>query len=85
MLTGFCLLFSSCEEVIELDLNTTEPQIVIEGFITDGEGTYSVLISKTVDFYDPNTFPPQTGAVVHITDDLGNTETLTETSPPPEI
>ena len=81
ILAGFCLFFTSCEEVIELDLNTTDPQIVIEGFITDGEGPYSVLISKTVDFYDPNTFPPQTDAVVHITDDQGHVESLTETSP----
>jgi len=72
---------SSCEEVIELDLNTTAPQVVIEGFVTDEEGPYKIRISKTVDFYDLNSFPPQENAQVKISDNLGNEEFLIETSP----
>ncbi len=73
--------FSSCEDVIELDLTNVPPQVVIEGFITDKEGPYTIQISKTVDFYDPNSFPPQENAVVKISDGQGNEDILTETSP----
>lgn len=75
------LVFSSCEDVIELDLNPTTPQVVIEGFITDEPGPYSIQISKTTDFYDLNSFPPQENAQVKIADDQGNEELLIETSP----
>lgn len=77
----FLSVFSSCEDVIELDLTNVPPQVVIEGFVTDGPGPYLVKISTTVDFYDPNTFPLQENAVVVLSDDQGNEETLTETSP----
>jgi hypothetical protein len=69
---------TSCEEVIELDLATTAPRVVIEGIITDQPGPYTVTIKKTADFYDRNNFPAGRGATVKITDSKGNTDTLTE-------
>ncbi|MBO0593509.1 DUF4249 domain-containing protein [Cellulophaga sp. E16_2] len=78
-----CLILGifSCEEVIELDLNSVTPQVVIEGFVTDEIGPYTIQIKKTVDFYDSNTFPAQEDAQVKISDDRGNEEFLIETSP----
>jgi hypothetical protein len=72
--------FSSCQKEIEIDLNSTNPQYVVEGIITDQVEKYSVKITKTVNFSDPNTFPAIRGARVTIADNAGNTETLTETS-----
>ncbi|GGE88410.1 protein of unknown function [Chishuiella changwenlii] len=72
------LLFISCEKEIELDLKNTTPQIVVEGAITDAEGPYFVKLSKSINFYDPNKFPAVTGASVIITDNLGNSDVLTE-------
>ncbi|MFD2827382.1 DUF4249 domain-containing protein [Leeuwenhoekiella polynyae] len=76
-----CVLFVSCEEVIELDLDTQEPQLVIAGFISDGQGPYTVRISRSVAFYDTNNFPVEEHANVRITSDEGITEVLTQTSP----
>jgi len=81
IVAGFCLLLTSCEEVIELDLNTTAPKVVIEGFISDRQGPYTVKVSKSVDFYNDNSFPPEEHANVRITSDEGVTEVLTQTSP----
>ncbi|MCC9138416.1 DUF4249 domain-containing protein [Pontibacter silvestris] len=75
------LVFCSCEEVIELDLKEVEPEVVIEGVITDQPGPYTVEISKSAGFYEPNTFPAISGASVVISDGLGNEELLTEVSP----
>lgn len=69
---------TACEEVIELDLESGEPRVVIEGIVTDQPGPYTVTITKSVDFYDRNNFPAGTGATVQISDSEGNTDTLTE-------
>ncbi len=75
-----CLLFSviylsSCEDIIDVDLNSVDPELVIEGVIRMGENP-EVLITKTKDFGDNNDYPPITDAQVVITDDAGNSETL---------
>jgi len=45
-------IFTSCEDVIELDLDSTTPQLVIEGTIDVEQQQASVLISRSSDFYD---------------------------------
>lgn len=71
--------FASCEKVIDLDLNTSSPQMVIEGNISDAPGPYLVKLSKTVNYSDANTYPPVSGALVIVSDNTGITDTLTET------
>lgn len=71
-------LFSSCEKIIDIDLNTQDPQIVIEGNITNQPGPYSVTLTQTVNFDESNNFPGVSGALVIISDNSGNSETLTE-------
>jgi len=75
-----CFL-SSCKKVIKLDLGTSSPQIVIQGDIYDHQGPYSVQISKSVNFYDSNTYPAVSGATVIISDNTGHSEQLKEESP----
>ena len=73
------VLFSSCEKEITVDLKSSESQIVIDGSITDSPGPYYVKISKSVNFSEPNDYPPVTGALVIISDDTGVKDTLIET------
>jgi len=74
------IVFSSCQKVINLDLNSASPQIVIEGNVYDQPDPYTVKISQTVNFDESNVYPPVTGATVEISDDAGNSEVLTESS-----
>jgi len=74
----FTACFASCEKVIQLDLSTTAPQLVIQGNIYDEPGPYVVNITKTVNFDAPNTFPAVTNATVTISDNAGLTEELTQ-------
>lgn len=67
-----------CQEVIDIDLNSTAPKLVIEGNIHTGPGPYYVGLSKTVNFDDPNQFPTISNALVVISDDMGNHDTLEE-------
>lgn len=72
------VVFFACEDVINIDLKDVEPQIVIEGTITDQPAACMVKISKTGDYFEPSTFPAVSGAIVKIMDDAGNSETLFE-------
>lgn len=79
--TVLAFLLSSCTKEIKVNLKTTEPQIVIEGNITNEPGPYTIQIGKTVNFSDPNQLPPVSGALVIISDNTGVIDTLAETSP----
>lgn len=72
-------IFYSCEEIIEIDLNSADPKIVIEGIVTEQPGPYTVTITKTTDYYNPGSYPTVSGAVVSIADDNDFYEELIET------
>lgn len=75
------LLFSNCEATIDLDLDNSEPQLVIEGQLTDHRGKHQVRITRTVPFDQPNVFPAVSGAFVTIGDNTGLLDTLREAAP----
>jgi hypothetical protein len=74
------LLFTSCQDVIEIDLNDAAPQFVIEGAVTDQPGLYRVSITKTVNFEQPNEYPAVSGALVTLSDGAVK-DTLAEVAP----
>ena len=71
--------FSSCEKVVYIDLNSTNPIPVVEANVTNMPGPYTVKLSTTVNYYDSNTFPAITDATVTISDNAGNSEILRQT------
>lgn len=77
-----CSLFFiySCSEVIEIDIIDSEPQIVIEGSVGTNGDSSEIKISKSVNLYADNVFPTVSNAIVILSDDLGNRDTLIETS-----
>jgi hypothetical protein len=79
-LLPFLIVAASCQKVIDIDLNSKDPVVVIEANITDQPGPYTVSVTKTVNFSNTNDFPAVSGATVVISDDLGNTETLVEST-----
>ncbi|MBA6151104.1 DUF4249 domain-containing protein [Gelidibacter maritimus] len=64
-------LQTSCEDIIDPDLNNTEPKLVIEASINWIKGTSGnkqfVKLSLTAPYFN-NTIPPANGATVVITD-----------------
>jgi hypothetical protein len=75
-------IFTSCDKVIDIDLNDAEKKYVIEGFITDQAGQCQVTITETKNFDEDNNFPLVSGASVSITDNnTGIVTTLAEESP----
>ncbi len=80
LLSVITLIFS-CQKVIDLDLNTADPKYVIEGIVTKGETTHQVKITRTLNFDENKPFPTVDNAVVVISDNFGNVQTLTLVSP----
>jgi len=73
------IALSACTKVINIDLNSSNQQIVVEAKIADDALPCTVKLSKTINFSNPNVFPAVEGAIVKISDGT-TTETLTETS-----
>jgi len=73
------LLFS-CEKVIQLNLKNSAATIVIQGNVYDQPGPYTVKISKSVNFDASSNYPPVSGAKVIISDNVNQSEVLTESA-----
>lgn len=73
------LYLISCTDVIDVNLNDSDPRLIIESSISDQSGSCIAKLSKSVNFSEPNTFPAVSGAEITIADDIGNTAKLHET------
>lgn len=77
---AFCLLHS-CEEPYTPDIKSNDENLlVVEGMITNLQGPYTVLLSKSSSPSKPF-YSPATGYSVSIQDDAGYLEILSETNP----
>ena len=81
LLPAFLLFSCNKEEIIQLDLSSASIQYIIEGCITDEARPYAVHITQSVSFDQPNDFPAVKGALVIISDDAGQVDTLVEKTP----
>lgn len=76
------ILLISCEKEINIDLNKSNPRIVIEGNISNLKGECSVKITKTINFDETIPNPTVSGAFVTIINtNTSKIDTLNETKP----
>jgi hypothetical protein len=80
LVTFIAALIAACTEVIHIDLNASDPQIVVQAFVVES-GSAEVRLNQSVNFEDANIFPPVSGASVFVEDDFGNSVQLMEISP----
>lgn len=69
-------ILTSCEQVIDVDLNDASPRYVIEGTITNGNNLPQVRVTQTKNFDESNSFGGITDAEVVLSDNRGHTEIL---------
>ncbi len=76
------IFFTSCEEVIDLDLDTAAPRLVVDASINWIQGTdgseQKIKLTMTGDYYG-NTVPPVSGATVFITNSASTVFNFVET------
>lgn len=74
ILFAFSLLLTSCEEVVQVDLQESEPRLVVEASINWVKNTtgnnQKIRLSTTVPFYEDET-APVTNAIVKVTSEDG--------------
>ena len=70
---------TSCEDVIELDLESSEPQTILEATIDATAQTATVLLTESNSFYDQGVHTALSGASILLTDDTGLNYSLLET------
>ena len=73
-------LLSSCEEVINIDLNESDPKVVIEAILKDRPTGNQVTISQSGSYFEPGNYPVISNATVRLVDNEGNEEILKESS-----
>ncbi|MBB4119535.1 hypothetical protein GGR32_001837 [Mesonia hippocampi] len=83
----FSFLLFSCEDVIEVDLKTGEPKLVIDAEIqwqkeTDGS-FQKIKLSRLTDYYNPTT-PKVSNAIVEIQNSTGEIFSFHESNTPGE-
>jgi hypothetical protein len=80
ILSVILLSVLSCTKVVNINLNDSSPRLIIEGGISDQPSSCFIRLSRSINYNQPNTFPAVTGSFVTISDNIGNTAVLTETS-----
>lgn len=81
IILSFVLVDCALEDVITYELESADPQIVIEGSITDEVGPYTVKITRTTNYFEPTEIEKVRNAEVILSDSRGNSENLIEKSP----
>ena len=69
------ILTTSCEKIIDVNLNEANPAPVFEA-VLENDSTCYVKASLTSSYYDNSASPVITNATMTLTDQLGNSETL---------
>ncbi len=78
-LLTMAVVFSSCEKVVDIDLNEANKKYVIEGIVSDEPGMSRVALSQTKNFDENNSFVGVSGAVITVTDrSTGNSTVFIE-------
>ncbi|MEY3450644.1 MAG: hypothetical protein RL711_469, partial [Bacteroidota bacterium] len=72
---------SACQKVVDINLNTANPKLVVEANFDDNSNTCKVLLSKSVNFTESNIFPTEQGAMVLLSKQNGEVDTLKESLP----
>lgn len=76
----YTLLVISCVTEFQPGPVSISPALIVEGQITNQPGPYTITLARTADYSFKALNLLETGAIVTISDNLGNQETLKETS-----
>ena len=75
------LSFTTCVKQVTPHVEKYDELLVVEGALTDQPGPYTVKLSISSDLLQRLQYNPYSKCIVEISDNDGNSETLTEVSP----
>ncbi|MEM6766198.1 MAG: DUF4249 domain-containing protein [Bacteroidota bacterium] len=72
LIYSLCLfILCSCETVIDVELDSTEPALVIEALLQEGTHDFEVKVSRTQDYYDSEVIPFEEQTEVTLSNNRG--------------
>jgi hypothetical protein len=78
MVLAVVLALSSCEDVIDVNLNRTPPRLVVDAWLTDQPGEQTIKLRLTASYLDNNPAPRVSGATVTVQDNEGKLYEFTD-------
>lgn len=75
------IFITSCTERINIQLDSSFTRLVVYGALTTDTTRQYIQLSTTSSYYNAEAPTPVEGATLEISDDMGNTENLTEEEP----
>ena len=72
---------TSCTEVIEVDLNDSSPQLVVEASVTDAPFAQEIQLSQSGSYIQPGDYPTVSDAMVRVQDGDGQWFDFSEVEP----
>jgi len=70
---SFLLVFTSCEDTIDVDLDQNVDQLVVDAWINNNPEKQVIRLTTTAPYFKDSFTPVVTGATVIVTDDAGDT------------
>lgn len=68
VLSVILVVSQSCDEIIQVDLESAEPTLVVDAFINDLDQTQQIILSISKDYLDNTQYQMATGATVIVKD-----------------
>ena len=62
------LLLTSCEDIIDLELEQNEAQLVVDAWLNDQPGPQVIKLRQTIGYLDNSFTPEVTGATITVAD-----------------
>ena len=75
------VIIIGCEEIIEIDLNSADPKIIIEASLTNSFSQSFIYITESTDYYNPGAYKTISGAEISLREKNGEIFTFEEISP----
>lgn len=69
---------SSCEDVVDLDVKSGAPQLVVDGWVTNQQTSQIIRLTESAGYFDNNPAKPVLNATVTVSDDKGGTFTFVD-------
>ena len=75
------LILISCEDIITPELPTNDPILVVDAWLNNLNEQQKIILSSTQDYLDSTSSPSVSGAIVQVSDNLGNVFDFIESVP----
>ena len=81
LLPFLLLILISCEDIITPELPTNDPILVVDAWLNNLNEEQKIILSSTQDYLDSTSSPSVSGAIVQVSDNLGNVFDFVESVP----